>query len=136
MVALSFYYIIIFYYFSSALLLCLPAIILSLALTEIISLSQHSNIPMPTSGGAQVTPLPYAKQVPYTRSLLFPRFISNYVLFNFNYHEAHHQYPGLPCYCLPQVPIHSANAHSFWPWLKKVKQLKGVDFIFKTSPLP
>lgn len=115
-------------------LLLLPALILSFNLTDIISLSQHSHIQMNHSGGKDVEPLKYKDQIPYTRSLVFPDWFGKYFLFNFNYHEAHHAYPGLPCYHLNNVHIQTVNSYDFLPWLRKVKSMPGVDFVFKSDP--
>lgn len=127
-------YILLIYYYSSEALNLLPAIILSFNITDIMSLSQHSHIEMKYSKGEDVEPLIYRDQIIYTRSLKFPRFLAKYILFNFNYHEAHHAYPGLPCYHLDQVQVDNKNFYSFLPWLKKVKSMPGVDFVFKSDP--
>jgi fatty acid desaturase len=112
----------------------LPALYMSFIITDILSLSQHSHIEMPISNEVNVEPLKFKEQSKYSRSLVFPGFISEYILFNFNYHEKHHEYPGMPCYHLSKIKdIDSKNTFPFIPWLKTVKGMKGVDFIFKTS---
>lgn len=121
------------YFFWPKLVLLIPAVLFSFVLTDVISLSQHSNIEMPVSEGKDVSPLKYVEQARYSRSLILPPLISEYIVFNFNYHEAHHCYPGLPCYYLPRINHGSSNAYAFWPWLKKVKSIPGVDFVFMTS---
>lgn len=109
------------------------AIYLSLIMTDILSLSQHSHIEIPKANGKQVDPLKYKDQAIYSRSLIFSPAISKYILFNFNHHEAHHSYPGLPCYFLPNIKVETKNAYPFIPWLKKVKSMPGEQFIFTTS---
>jgi hypothetical protein len=66
--------------------------------------------------------------------LIFPDIISKYFLFYFNFHEAHHAYPGLPCYHLQKMDIRGDNSFQFIPWIKKVKSMPGVDFVFKSDP--
>lgn len=119
--------------FPEAVLRLLPAVVLSWSITDIISLSQHSHIEMPVSGGATVEPLKYREQAQYSRSLILPAWASEYFYLNLNFHEAHHHYPGLPCYHLPKVSVPSRNAYDFWPWLKKVKKIPGTVFVFTTS---
>lgn len=110
-----------------------PALYLSFVLCDLLSLSQHSHIQMQHSQGKPVSPLPYFEQMNYSRSLIFPRWISKFFLFNFNYHELHHAYPGLACYHLDKIAIKTPNQYPFLPWLKKVKSMNGVDFIFRSN---
>lgn len=85
------------------------------------------------SEGKKVEPLKYADQAVYSRSIELPYNIGKYIVFNFNYHEAHHAYPGMPCYYLPRMDVDSHNSYAFIPWLKKVKSMEGVDFIFRSA---
>jgi len=128
-----FVYSIILFYFSNWFLLLLPSLLISFIFTDIISLSQHSNIEIPNSNGAEVLPIKYQEQAKYSRSLIFSPFISKYILFYFNFHEAHHCYPGLPCYFLPQIKHSSGQSYHFYKWVKKAKSLKGSEFIFTES---
>ncbi|MGK0367704.1 MAG: omega-6 fatty acid desaturase (delta-12 desaturase) [Thermoproteota archaeon] len=127
-------YIFLFFYFGDSIIKLLPAIFISMSITDIISLSQHSHIRMLNSEGKDVKPLRYLDQIKFSRSLIFPSFISNYLLMNVNFHEAHHAYPGLPCYHLPKMEIENVNSYTFWPWIKTVKNIPGVDFVFKSDP--
>jgi len=111
----------------------LPAIYISWMITDIIMLSQHAHIEMLNSEGQEVEPLKYAKQPAYSRSIQLPFIIGKYFFCNFNYHEAHHAYPGLPCYLLSGIKVTSTNSYPLIPWLKKVKSMDGVDYIFRSS---
>lgn len=111
----------------------IPAIYLSFIITDIIMLSQHAHIEMPVAKGQDVSPLKYTEQSQYSRSILLPYKVAKFFFFNFNLHEAHHAYPGLPCYFLPQIKVNSTNSYRFWPWLRKVKSMEGVEYIFRTS---
>ena len=127
-------YILLISLFSESLLRLLPAILMSFNITDIISMSQHSHIQMKHSGGENVDPLKFVDQVPYSRSLILPSWVGKYFILNMNFHEAHHAYPGLPCYHLPKIGVINVNRYKFFPWLNKVKSMNGVDFIFKSDP--
>ncbi|PCJ55422.1 MAG: hypothetical protein COA79_20680 [Planctomycetota bacterium] len=129
----GFIYLLLLIIFPMVVLLVLPAVYLSFMLTDIIMLSQHSHIPMLHSNGRTVKPLSFMVQVSYTRSLILPMIISKYLFFNFNYHETHHAYPGLPCYHLHGIEIKAENSFRVFPWLRKVKSMNGVKFIFNSS---
>jgi acyl-lipid omega-6 desaturase (Delta-12 desaturase) len=112
----------------------LPALLISFSMSDIMTLSQHSHVDMPVAGDREVKPLAYADQVQYSRSLLFPAWIARFVLLNFNYHEAHHAHPGVPCYRLSHEAFAGGNSYPAWAWIKRVKSMPGVDFIFRTDP--
>lgn len=111
----------------------IPAIYISWVITDIIMLSQHAHIEMKNSEGKEVSPLKYIDQPQYTRSIKLPYNVGKYIFFNFNYHEAHHAYPGLPCYLLHKIKVNSHNSYKLFAWLKKVKSMDGVDYIFRSS---
>ena len=109
------------------------AYLLSMALSDLIILSQHSHIDMPVAAGQEVKPISYSSQVPYTRSLRLNRFIARFVLLNFNLHELHHAYPGIPAYYLSKLDQDTPNSKGFWRYLSRAKKMSGVDFVFSTS---
>ena len=111
----------------------LPAYILSLIISDLVILSQHSHIDIPIAGNIPVRPIRYSDQVIYTRSITFPKFIAHYFLFNFNLHEAHHQHPSLPAYYLGSAIIDKSNAPGFIEYLKRYKSLSGMNFVFNTK---
>ena len=128
------FYIVTLILFPRFYALIFPALYMSFMATDILSLSQHSHIEMPvSSSGETVEPLTFKEQVQYSRSLLFPTWFAKYFLFNFNYHEYHHAYPGLPCYNLDKISGDTKNCYQFIPWLLRVKNMSGVDFILKSS---
>jgi acyl-lipid omega-6 desaturase (Delta-12 desaturase) len=132
-VALLGMYVLVVWAFPGVMVRALPAVILSFVITDHVILSQHSNIEMKIAGGSVVSPMPAAEQAVYSRTILFPRAISRFFLFNMNYHEAHHAKPHVPCYELEKVSHVGKNAYAFLPWIRRVKTMSGVDFIFKTS---
>ena len=122
--------------FGTSLFLILPAILMSFVLSDLVTLSQHSHIRMEHSGGKDVSPVPTRNQVKYTRSLLAPRIVSNYLFFNFNLHEAHHAAPAWPCYRLEHVELPETRgiASPIVRYVREAKRMNGVDFIFDSRP--
>jgi fatty acid desaturase len=110
-----------------------PAFAFSLVWKELVIMTQHSHVEMPISTNNEVKPFSYLEQVKYTRSFYLNVFISKYFLFNFNLHETHHAYPGIPAYKLSKIDINTTNNPKFLKWLYNAKSMKGVDYIFKTS---
>lgn len=127
------FYLVTIFLFPSFYLSILPAIFLSFIITDYITLSQHSSIKMLVSKGSSVEPIKLQEQPQYSRSLIFPDWISQYILFNFNYHEAHHAYPKIPGHMLHKVKKNYTNSYHFLPWFKAVKSISGVNFIFTAS---
>ncbi len=110
-----------------------PAFVISLIWKELIILTQHSHVEIPVSEGAEVRPITYMNQVPYTRSFYINSFLAEHFLFNFNLHEAHHAYPGVPAYWLGKMELDTHKEPSFFTWFVKAKSMKGEDYIFRTS---
>lgn len=129
---LIFYVIFLIFNFSTFLLI-LPAIYISWMITDIIMLSQHAHIKMQHSNNECVTAFNFKDQPQYTRSIKLHYNVAKYIFFNFNLHEAHHAYPGMPCYLLHRLNVEAKNTYPLMSWLKKVKSMDGVDYIFKSS---
>lgn len=130
---LSFYYLVIHYFPTFVLYYLLPAFVLSLVWKELLIMTQHTHIEIPVSEGAEVRPIPFMEQVKYTRSFYTFTFFARYFLLNFNLHEVHHAYPGLPAYWLDKIDLDIPRKPKFSEWLIKAKSMKGVDYIFRTS---
>ncbi|MFM7023404.1 MAG: fatty acid desaturase family protein [Flavobacteriales bacterium] len=127
-------YATLFYFFGSWIVLhLLPAYILSLMISDLFILSQHSHIEIPLSKGEKVNPIRFSEQVQYTRSISLFSQLGRYIYFNFNLHESHHAHPILPAYHLDKVQTKMPNTVPFFRYLKDAKKLKGIDFIFSTS---
>lgn len=128
-------YILVFYIYGTKLLIYfLPAYVLSLMISDLFILSQHSHIEIPLSNGQQVKPIRYLEQIKYTRSISFHwSKLGKLVFFNFNLHELHHAYPNLPAYFLDTTGENLPNTVNFYLYLRDAKKLQGVDFIFNTS---
>ncbi len=126
-------YTAVVYYFNVQLVkFILPGFLLSLIWKELIILTQHSHIEIPLANGEKVKPISYQEQIAFTRSFSAMPFISKYLLFNFNLHEAHHVQPGMPCYHLHELDLKPAPK-SYINWFKNAKSMSGNNFIFNTS---
>ena len=127
-------YIFLFYLFGSWILgHLIPAYILSLMISDLFILSQHSHIEIPLSDGNPVKPIRFSEQIQYTRSISLFKNVGSYIYFNFNLHELHHAYPILPAYYLDKTQLEMPNTVSFINYIKDAKRMKGIDFIFNTS---
>ena len=111
----------------------LPAFLLSLIWKELVIMTQHSHIDIPISNGAEVKPVPYVDQVTYTRSFYVNAWFEALFLFNFNHHELHHVYPGIPAYYLQKIDINLPKEPSYIHWFVQAKSMKGEDYVFRTS---
>src|SRR6476620_7419409 len=88
---------------------------------------------MPRAQGREVKPLKYPEQVPYTRSITFNNILARFLFLNFNLHELHHAFPGVPAYHLNRISETTPNQVPFWEYLAKAKSMSGMKFIFITA---
>lgn len=127
-------YLVLFVFFCDCMLrVVLPVFALSCIWRELIILTQHTHIDIPLANGESVSPVSYLKQIEFTRSFYVAPFIAKYFLFNFNLHEVHHAYPGIPAYYLNKVDLKLPRKPKYWEWFKQAKSMTGVDFVFRTS---
>jgi fatty acid desaturase len=94
-------------------------------------LSQHTHIPQRLSAGRKVAPLSPSEQETYTRSLRCSPAFARCILLNFNAHELHHRYVGVPGYRLDRIPHVPRNEVHWWVWLRAAKRLRGSVFLFE-----
>jgi acyl-lipid omega-6 desaturase (Delta-12 desaturase) len=106
------------------------ALVLSLAIQDLLILSQHTHMPQHVSGGAAVRPYPAPEQEPFTRSLRLPRWASIGVL-HFDAHELHHMYPFVPGYHLARIPYRPANEVDWWTWVTGAKRVPANVLLFE-----
>jgi len=111
----------------------IPAFLLSFVWKELVIMTQHSHIDIPISNGDDVKPVAYKEQVAYTRSFYIPSWMASFFLFNFNLHEAHHVYPGLPSYWLNKIDLDLPKEPKYQDWLIQAKSMKGEDYVFRTA---
>lgn len=100
-----------------------------LVLCDPLLLSQHSSIPQNHSQGEKVNQFPFRDQDQYTRSLVFPYWMSKYIFFGFNNHIVHHLVPTMPGYYLTDIKVTNANDEHWLAWLRKAKATEGFDLL-------
>jgi acyl-lipid omega-6 desaturase (Delta-12 desaturase) len=110
----------------------LPAFVLYLLITDPLLLSQHTHLDQSESDGNAVRPVKYSLQPAYTRSVLYPKWISRFILYNFDKHGLHHQFPGVPLYRLNQFEAPEENSIYWLSWLKIAKRIPAHILIFKS----
>jgi fatty acid desaturase len=115
---------------STFLRLCGLAVVLSLVAEDLLLLSQHTHIPQNVSGGAEVRPFPTIEQEVFTRSLVFPRWLSA-LLLHIDAHELHHMYPFVPGYRLAGIAYATENEIGCWTWIRRARALPGEVFLFQ-----
>ena len=108
------------------------ALVVSLALEDLLLLSQHTHLPQHISHGADVRPFPAVEQEPFTRSLRLPAAASAFVL-HFDAHELHHMYPFVPGYHLRRIDYAPGNEIGWWPWLRAAKSMPGDILLFQPA---
>ena len=109
---------------------CGLALLLSLAMEDLLLLSQHTHVPQNVSHGAAVKPFPAIEQEPFTRSLRLPALASAFVL-HFDAHELHHMYPFVPGYHLRRIPYSPENEIGWWHWISRAKRIPGDVLLFQ-----
>ena len=105
------------------------AFVVTLAAEDLLILSQHTHIPQQVSGGEDVRPFPTIEQEVFTRSLVFPRWLSA-LLLHIDAHELHHMYPFVPGYRLGEVEYATENEVGLLAWIKGAHALPGDLLLF------
>ena len=109
---------------------CGLAMVIGFMLQEPIMLSQHTHIPLRLAGDTEVAPFTPAQQVPFTRSLRFPRWISTLVLLHFDAHELHHEHPNVPGWRLRSLDRQTPNDFPAWRWIRMARRIPADVFLF------
>jgi acyl-lipid omega-6 desaturase (Delta-12 desaturase) len=105
------------------------ASIATFAAEDLLILSQHTHIPQQVSDGGPVRPFPTVEQETFTRSLVFPRWLSA-LLLHIDAHELHHMYPFVPGYRLGEVEYETENEVGLLAWIKGAHALPGELLLF------
>lgn len=105
------------------------ASVLAFVVEDLLILSQHTHIPQNLSQGKRVPSFPAVKQEVFTRSLVFPSWLSA-MLLHIDAHELHHMYPFVPGYRLRGIPYDTQNKIDWWTWVRRARALPGETFIF------
>jgi fatty acid desaturase len=104
-------------------------VLLSLIAEDLLLLSQHTHIPQQLSRGEPVRPFPTIEQEVFTRSLVFPRWLSA-LLLHIDAHELHHMYPFVPGYRLGGIAYETENEIGVWTWVRRARAMPGELFLF------
>jgi len=104
-------------------------VLLSLIAEDLLLLSQHTHIPQQLSHGEPVRPFPTVEQEVFTRSLVFPRWLSA-LLLHIDAHELHHMYPFVPGYRLGSIAYETENEIGVWTWVRRARAMPGELFLF------
>ena len=104
-------------------------LLLSLIAEDLLLLSQHTHIPQQLSHGELVRPFPTVEQEVFTRSLVFPRWLSA-LLLHIDAHELHHMYPFVPGYRLGGIAYETENEIGAWAWIRRARAMPGELFLF------
>ena len=105
-------------------------LLISLAIEDLLLLSQHTHVPQHVSGGDPVRPFPAIEQEPFTRSLRLPRAASAFLL-HFDAHELHHMYPFVPGYHLRRIEYTPENQIGWWKWVRGAKRVPADVLLYQ-----
>jgi fatty acid desaturase len=106
------------------------ALFATLVVEDMLLLSQHTHVPQNVSHGEPVRPFPAIEQEVFTRSLVFPRWLSA-LLLHIDAHELHHMYPFVPGYRLNAISYETENEIECWTWIRRARALPGEVFLFQ-----
>lgn len=111
------------------------AYLLFLSLSEPLLFSQHVHIDQHDHIliGDQLKPIPTFEQNIYSRTLVFPTFISQFILFGFDLHNAHHCYPELPSYMLHELNYEPSKTTNGIQWYLAIKKMPSHTLLFMNS---
>ncbi|MBG08126.1 MAG: hypothetical protein CME68_05170 [Halobacteriovoraceae bacterium] len=123
-------YIILCYFFGMNFLIpFLLSTFFTLFISDPFLLSQHTYFERKYYNEEDSHPtIPPRKQDEYTREIIFPPFISNFVFMNFNFHVLHHFFPSLPAYHLPGLikwTPKATNRQNWTTWVIEAKKIQG-----------
>ena len=104
-------------------------LLLAFIAEDVLLLSQHTHIPQQLSHGEPVRPFSTVEQEVFTRSLIFPRWLSA-LLLHIDAHELHHMYPYVPGYRLGEVQYATENVIGLWEWIRGARAMPGELFLF------
>lgn len=106
-----------------------------LSVTEPLLFAQHVHLDQHDHllDGHDLKPIPTYEQNIFSRTLVFPSFISQFILFGFDLHNAHHCYPELPSYLLHELNYKPAKTTNGFKWYIETKKLPAHTLLFMNS---
>ncbi len=109
------------------------AFLFYLTIGDPILLSQHAHIPLHHSDGASVVPFAPANQDLFTRTIIVPRWVAQWVFFQFTTHGAHHAYPQVAHYDIDCIPFSPTHAISWLRWIRAAKRMPAIQLLYESS---
>jgi omega-6 fatty acid desaturase (delta-12 desaturase) len=114
----------------------LPAWVIFMSVSEPLLFSQHVHI---DQGDAQdenftkTTTYHVKDQDEFCRNLIFPQWVTRWVLLGFNQHAIHHVFPNLPGYEYHHVKETFPNTVPWMQWYRFSKSVDAATLLFKTN---
>ncbi len=109
------------------------AFVCFLTIADPILLSQHVHIPLLNTNGARGVPFTPADQDRFTRTIMVPGWVAQWVFLQFTSHGVHHAYPRVAHYDLKSVPFRSTHAISWSVWLRAAKRMSANQLLYLNS---
>jgi omega-6 fatty acid desaturase (delta-12 desaturase) len=104
-----------------------------LTIADPILLSQHVHLPLLRSDGLPVTSFNGADQDHFSRTLVVPRWVGQWVFLQFTNHGVHHAYPNVAHYHIDGIPFTPSHAVGWWEWLRQAKRMTAVRLLYESS---
>lgn len=112
----------------------IPAVALYLLAVEVVNLPHHLQLPM-INGEKK---LPIWEQYQVARTCLYPKWVANFIVLNFNYHSEHHMFPDAPWYYLEKLHlalrIELAEAQTIDPSFKWILENRPKELLEVIQP--
>lgn len=106
---------------------------LFLIVSDPLLISQHAHVPQKIDSENKATPFSVKEQDQFTRTLLFPKWISRFILLSFDRHSLHHVLPRLACYHLINIEYRFQNSSHWFTWLTKAKKTPAETILFSNN---
>ncbi|MFZ1788577.1 MAG: fatty acid desaturase [Saprospiraceae bacterium] len=104
-----------------------------ISISDPLLISQHTHLDYNDLDKQNLRPVPFIDQPIFTRSVKYPRFIEQFLFYNFPKHGLHHQFPWVPIYHLPKLQEPKENTIFWTDWLAIAKTMPGHILIFKST---
>ena len=104
-----------------------------LFISDPILLSQHTHLDYHEIEKTPLKPVRFVEQPLFCRSIIFPKWVEKYVLYNTSKHGLHHQYPWVAFYDLPKWKDPEDNYINWREWLRIAKNMPGHEMIFHST---
>jgi fatty acid desaturase len=109
------------------------AFVCYLSIGDPVLLSQHVHVPWKRTFGEAVRPFSHAEQDRFSRTIIVPGWVAQWILLQFMKHGAHHAYPSIAHYDLARVPFESVHAIRWSEWLRAAKGMPAIRLLYENS---